>query len=93
MTTIKSGMDPVHPGLVLREELDELCLSSNALASAIDVPADRVKAILNADQCLDADTAQRLAKHFGTTVQFWCRLQQTWQLRADSQDSVRLFRP
>ena len=58
--TTKSGMRPVHPGDVLREELDDLGLSANALAKAIDVPANRVTAILNRERGVTADTALRL---------------------------------
>ena len=79
--TIKNGMRPVHPGEVLREELDVLGLSANALAKAIDVPANRVTAILNAERGITADTALRLGRYFGTTAQLWLNLQQTWQLR------------
>lgn len=78
MTTIKSGMDPVHPGLLLREELDELGLSASALASAIDVPADRVAEILDAERGVDANLAMRLGRYFNTTARFWLNLQQAW---------------
>ena len=77
----KSGMKPVHPGLVLREELDDIGLSANALAKAIGVPANRVTAILNGERGITADTALRLGRHFDTTAEFWLNLQQAWQLR------------
>ena len=79
--TTKSGMNPVHPGEVLREELDDLGLSANALAKAIDVPANRVTAILNGERGVTADTALRLGRYFDTTAQFWLNLQQAWQIR------------
>ena len=79
--TIKSGMNPVHPGEVLREELDDIGLSANALAKAIDVPVNRVTAILNGDRGITADTALRLGRYFDTSAQFWLNLQQTWQIR------------
>ena len=79
--TTKSGMTPVHPGEVLREELDEIGLSANALAKAIDVPVNRVTAILNGDRGVTANTALRLSRYFDTTAQFWLNLQQTWQIR------------
>ena len=79
--TIKSGMNPVHPGEVLREELDDIGLSANALAKAIDVPVNRITAILNGDRGITADTALRLGRYFDTTAQFWLNLQQTWQIR------------
>ena len=77
----KSGMNPVHPGEVLREELDELDISANALAKAIDVPTNRITAILNGKHDITADTALRLGRYFDTTAQFWLNLQRTWQIR------------
>ena len=88
----KNGMSPVHPGEVLREELDDLGLSANALAKAIDVPANRVTAILNAERGITADTALRLGRYFDTTAQFWLNLQQTWELRrAETKSGPRIL--
>ena len=44
--SVKNGMRPVHPGEILREELNELGLSANAMAKALGVPANRVTTIL-----------------------------------------------
>ncbi|WP_343219055.1 HigA family addiction module antitoxin [Candidatus Palauibacter scopulicola] len=74
-------MRPVHPGEVLREELDELGLSANALSKALGVPVNRVTMILNGQRGVSADTALRLATYFGTTPQLWLNLQKTWELR------------
>ncbi len=77
----RNGMRPVHPGEVLREELDELGLSANALSKALGVPVNRVTLILNGQRGVSADTALRLAAYFGTTPQLWLNLQKTWELR------------
>ena len=77
----KNGMRPVHPGEILREELDELGLSANALSKALGVPVNRVTMILNGQRGVSADTALRLARYFGTTPQLWLSLQKTWELR------------
>ena len=77
----KNGMRPVHPGEILRQELDELRLSANALSRALGVPVNRVTMILNGQRGVSADTALRLARYFGTTAQFWLNLQKTWELR------------
>ena len=78
---IRNGMRPVHPGEILRGELDELGLSANALSKALGVPVNRVTMILNGQRGVSADTALRLARYFGTTPQFWLNLQKTWELR------------
>ena len=77
----KNGMRPVHPGEVLREELNELGLSANALSKALGIPVNRVTMILNGQRGVSADTALRLARFFGTTPQLWLNLQKTWELR------------
>ena len=77
----KNGMRPVHPGEILRDELDALDLSANALANALGVPVNRVTMILNGQRGITADTALRLARYFGTTPQLWMNLQKTWELR------------
>ena len=77
----KNGMRPVHPGEILRDELDTLGLSANALARALGVPVNRITQILNGQRGVTADTALRLARYFGTTPQLWLNLQQTWELR------------
>ena len=71
----------MHPGEVLREELDELGLSANALSKALGVPVNRITMILNGQRGVSADTALRLARYFGTTPQLWLNLQETWELR------------
>ena len=77
----KNGMRPVHPGEILREELDELGLSANALSHVLGVPVNRVTMILNGQQGVSADTALRLARYFGTPPQLWLNLRKTWKLR------------
>ena len=60
----RNKMRPVSPGEVLREQLEELGMSANALATALHVPANRVTGILNATRALTPDTALRLERFF-----------------------------
>ena len=76
-----SGMRPVHPGEILRDELETLGLSANSLSKALDVPVNRITAILNGQRGVTANTALRLARYFGTTPQVWLNLQKTYELR------------
>ena len=75
-------MRPIHPGEVLREEfLDPLGLSAHAIAQALRVPAPRVNDIVRERRSVSPDTALRLARHFGTTPQFWLNLQASYDLK------------
>ena len=77
----RNGMRPVHPGEILRDEIGAAGLSEGELSKVLAVPLDRVTMILEGRQGITADTAMRLARHFGTTPQLWLNLQQTWELR------------
>ena len=85
----RNGMRPVHPGEILRDELDALGLSANALSKALGVPVNRVTAILNGQRGVSADTALRLARYFGTSPQLCLNLQKTWELRRAEIESGR----
>jgi addiction module HigA family antidote len=74
-------MRPIHPGEILREEMEELNLSARQLATALHVPTNRVTGILNEQRAITADTALRLARYFGTTPEFWMNLQAAYELR------------
>ena len=68
-------MRPVHPGEVLQDELDDIGLTASAFARALDVPTNRVTAILNGQRGISADTALRLARYFGSGPEIWMNLQ------------------
>ena len=72
---------PVHPGEVLREELETRSLSASALARALGVPVTRITEVLNGRRGITADTALRLAQFVGTTPRFWLNLQQSYDLK------------
>ena len=75
-------MRPVHPGEVLREDyLSPLGLSVNALAIALGVPATRIHEIVKERRAVTADTAARLAKHFGGDAASWLAMQANYDLR------------
>ncbi len=76
-----NGMRPVHPGEILGEELEELDMSAEALATALDIPTARIRKILEGERGMTADTALRLARYLGTTPQLWLNLQKTFELR------------
>jgi antitoxin HigA-1 len=80
------------PGEILQEEfMSPHNLSANALARALDVPANRITGILNGDRGLTPDTALRLARYFDMTPEFWLNLQQAHDLsKADVEVGARI---
>ncbi|MBP6382651.1 MAG: HigA family addiction module antidote protein [Pseudomonadales bacterium] len=76
-----NGMPPIHPGELLREDMETLGLSARALADAIAVPHNRVAAILRGERAVTADTALRLAAFFGTSAEVWMNLQAAYDLK------------
>lgn len=78
---VRNGMRPVHPGEILRDEIDAAGVSESTLSNALDIPLSRVIKILEGRQDVTADVALRLARYFGTTPQLWLNLQQAWELR------------
>jgi addiction module HigA family antidote len=60
---------------LFEEYMKPLGLTQAALAEAMGVTRVRVNEIINGRRGVTADTALRLAKAFGTSVDFWLRLQ------------------
>jgi addiction module HigA family antidote len=73
-------MVPVHPGRILKRELQGRSLSANRLALALRVPSGRVTMILNGRRAITPETALRLARYFGNSAQFWLNLQTSFDL-------------
>jgi addiction module HigA family antidote len=71
---------PIHPGRILRRELQARRLSANALARALRVPSGRIVDILNGKRSVTAETALRLGRYFGNAPQFWINLQGQYDL-------------
>ena len=70
----------IHPGRLLRREMDARKLSANRLALDLGVPSGRITDILNSRRSITADTALRLALYFGNNAQFWLDLQSQYDI-------------
>lgn len=74
-------MRAVHPGEILKDELDELEISPTEFARQIDVPANRISQIIAGKRAVTGDTALRFGHWFGTEPQFWLNLQSAYEIR------------
>lgn len=72
---------PVHPGEILKYDfMAEMALSAGKLAAHIHVPRTRIERLVKEETSMTVDTASRLSRAFGTTVEFWMNLQLQYDL-------------
>lgn len=80
---------PMHPGEILREEfMVPNGISAHALAMALRVPSTRISEIVNERRGITADTAYRIALHFGTSAELWMSLQSAYELACIEQETA-----
>jgi addiction module HigA family antidote len=86
-------LDPIHPGEILLEDfMKPMAISINQLARDLDVPPNRISAIVNGTRAITADTALRLGAHFGVSPETWLGLQLDYDLRVIRQrDGERIL--
>lgn len=76
----------VHPGRLLKRELQARNLSANMLALDLSVPSGRITDILNGRRSITADTAVRLGRYFGNGAAFWLDLQSQYDIAVIERD-------
>lgn len=82
-------MRAVHPGEVLKDELDELDVTPTEFARQIDVPPNRVSQIISGKRAVTGDTALRFGHWFGVDPQFWLNLQSAYEIRIAEEKAGR----
>ena len=65
---------PIHPGMILGDELEEIGISAKKLADSIEVPSNRIYQLIAGKRSMTADTALRLGRYFGMSANFWMNL-------------------
>jgi addiction module HigA family antidote len=84
--------NPPHPGLVLREYLGTMAVST--AAAHLRVTRVTLSRLLNGKAGISASMALRLASALGTSPDFWINMQaqyDLWQARQVRQPVVRRF--
>lgn len=77
----------VHPGVILKDELDELGVTPTEFARQIEVPANRISQIIGGKRAITGDTALRFGHWFGADAQFWINLQAQFDLAVAEQET------
>ena len=87
---IKPGMiannlvpfEPVHPGLVLRDELESRGISQRSLAAKMDVPPSQLNEIIKGKRNLTAEYALMIEAVLGIPAVPLLRMQTDYNLQA-----------
>lgn len=81
MIRVPTDRVPTHPGEMLQEEfLLPANLTIEELSAAIYVSEAELQALVQQQQSLTPSLALRLAKYFGTSVDFWMNFQLRWDV-------------
>jgi addiction module HigA family antidote len=71
---------PIHPGEVLKDELEEIGFTQSALAKHIGVLPKTINEICRGKRGISAEMALKLSKALGGSPQFWLNLQNNWEI-------------
>ncbi|MFN0139987.1 MAG: HigA family addiction module antitoxin [Pyrinomonadaceae bacterium] len=89
MNTQGNHTTPIHPGLVLQDELAERGISQSSLAEHIGVLPKTINEICRGKRGISVEMAWKLSKALGASPSFWLNLQNNWELSLFDANSIR----
>jgi antitoxin HigA-1 len=72
--------NPVHPGILLKDNIDTLGISVTEFAFKLGLSRQSVSRIINQKVGISTEMALKLAKAFNTTPELWLNMQQKYDL-------------
>ena len=72
--------DEVHPGRILKRELEARGLSAAGLALKLRIAPQREQEIVAGRRSISPETALRLGRFFGNEPEFWLAMQTSYDL-------------
>ena len=85
--------NPNHPGVFLQIYLDDYNITAYKLAKDTFMQQTRVSEILKGKRSISLDTALRLSKYFGNSVEQWLNLQRSYDLFKFNKKSIEKITP
>lgn len=83
---IPNGLHPIHPGMFLREILDELGISQAQLARTLGISPMRISHVVHGTRPVTATLALLLGRAFHQSPQYWLNLQAAYDLKRAEED-------
>jgi addiction module HigA family antidote len=94
---IKRNRRPTHPGALLREDiLPEARINQTELAAMMGVSRRAINELCQERRGVSTDMAHRLALVFGTSPEFWLRMQQgvdLWEAAEANKSEYEKIKP
>ena len=72
--------NPVHPGLLVKECLDDLSLSVAEAAKSLGITRQQLHNVVSGRSSVTPEMAIRFEKAFGGTADTWLRMQMNYDL-------------
>jgi antitoxin HigA-1 len=72
--------NPPHPGGVIRDCIEDLGLSVTEASVILDVTRPTLSRVINGHSAISPEMALRLSAAFGSTAEFWLRMQTAYDL-------------
>ena len=82
----------IHPGLVLKDELEEIGVSQSEFARHIHVLPKTINEIINGKRGISPEMALSLSLALGASPQFWMNLQNNWELSRVNRQNFKEIR-
>lgn len=76
-----SGLPPIHPGVMLKEFLDDKNETMSQFALRLRVPSNHITDIVRGTRSVTARTALRIARATGTSPEYWMNLQSQFEIQ------------
>lgn len=83
---LSDGMLPIHPGEYLAEELSFFEANLDEWSKATGIENGHLRAIVDQQRDVDAETALRLSHFFGTSAEIWMNLQASYSAKVAKRD-------
>jgi len=69
-----------HPGVFLKEELDERSLTELDLANIVDCPVESIHSIIDGTRGISPEISKPLGQAFSVSIDFFSNLQRYYEI-------------
>ena len=85
--------NPIHPGMLAKANLDELCLSVAEAAKAMKITRQQLYNVTHGRSAVTPQMALRFEKAFGGSAGLWLRMQAAYDLAQARKHQGRMSIP